>query len=50
LPSTCQDQSKNEVKYRSETIRINLQLVKIEAKTNLVRSLGRSKTKLTAFP
>jgi hypothetical protein len=33
------------VKYRSETTSISLQLVKMEAKTNLVRSLVRSKTK-----
>ncbi len=36
------------IKYRSETNGISLQFVKIEAKTNLVRSIVRSKTKRTA--
>jgi hypothetical protein len=36
------------VKNRSETISISPQLVKIEAKTNLVRSIARSKAKRTA--
>jgi hypothetical protein len=37
-------------KYRSETNSVRLQLVKIEAKMNLVWSLIRSKTKRTACP
>ncbi len=54
MPLTCQDRSENEVSFLKtlniETNSISLLLVMIEAKTNLVRIIVRSKTKRTACP